>query len=260
MKRLLVLGAGYTGSEVIRRGVAAGLEVVATARRAEQANAIAAQGARPLVMPELDQRLSSSVDRGTHVVITFPPDGVTDARVLEQVQGAGAITYISSTGVYGDIRGRIDDATPLPELSVESAPRLLAEDGYRRLGATVLRCPGIYGSDRGLHRRILRGEYAMPGDGSSVLSRIHVYDLASFILASPKAPGETFVVGDLEPATHREVASWICKTYGVPFPVATPLAGVHRSLRANRAVDSQRARRVLGVELRYPTYREGMAK
>ena len=79
-------------------------------------------------------------------------------------------------------------------------------------------------------------------------------------LRSAKVRSETFVDGDLEPATHREVVTWLCETYGLPFPSSAAVEGVHRTLRANRAIDSQRARKLLGVELCYPTFREGMAK
>jgi len=254
-----VLGAGYTGSEVVRRARALGVAVAASVRHPDQALAVSALGADPLCIPELDASLAEHVDADTHVVVTFPPDGSTDARIAGSLRRAGAITYVSSTGVYGPLEGHIDDDTPLPEPSLDTAPRLLAEALYREGGACVLRCPGIYGSDRGLHLRVQRGQYALPGDGSGMLSRIHVHDLASFIFASVRAPRETFVVGDLEPATHLEVVTHICATYGVPFPTSVAGERVHRSLRANRAIDSSRARRVLGVELRYPTFREGMA-
>ena len=260
MRELLVLGAGYTGKKLIRRAVAAGLVVRASVRNREQIAEIAALGAEALLLPELDASIREWVTAETHAVVTFPPDGITDARVAPALAGARALTYISSTGVYGELQGHIDDSTPLPPPSEHSAARLAAEAAYRNFGATVLRCPGIYGATRGLHCRVLRGEYAMPGDGSAILSRIHVYDLASFILASFKARGETFVVGDLKPATHREVVGFICANYGVPFPGSTPIEGVSRTLKANRAIDSQRARRLLGVELRYPSFREGMAE
>ncbi|HET9930137.1 MAG TPA: hypothetical protein VFQ35_05610 [Polyangiaceae bacterium] len=259
-KRLLVLGSGYTGVEVARRGVAEGLTVFASVRRPEQVADIERLGATPLLREALDSSLAEYVDPSTHVVVTFPPDGATDERIAPALARAGAITYVSTTSVYGNITGHIDDDTPVPAPTEQTRPRLLAEATYRNLGGTVLRCPGIYGATRGLHRRVLRGEYSMPGDGSAISSRIHVYDLASFILASTATRAETFVVGDLQPATQREVVGWICATHGLPLPGSAPIAGVSRTLKANRAIDSERARRLLGVALRYPTFREGMSE
>ncbi|MGC4089284.1 MAG: hypothetical protein QM756_15635 [Polyangiaceae bacterium] len=258
VKQLLVLGAGFTGAELVRRAQAQGTPVVATVRRAEQVAALCALGAEALLLESLDESIRAHVDVGTHVVVTFPPDGSTDARIAPWLATAGAITYISSTGVYDSVHGHIDDSTPLPSPTPSTAPRLAAEAEYRRYGACVLRCPGIYGAERGLHRRLLLGEYSLPGDGTDSTSRIHVADLATFVFQSVLAPGETFVVGDLEPAAQRDVVSWICATYGVPFPSSAPRESVHRTLRANRAIDSSRARRLLNVDLRYPTFRDGM--
>jgi len=91
------------------------------------------------------------------------------------------------------------------------------------------------------------------------LSRIHAEDLAQLAL-SPAAPrGDTFVVGDLAPAPHIEVVRYICEAYRVPLPASAPIESLHASLRADRAIDPSRALRVLGVELRYPSYRQGMS-
>lgn len=259
LSRVLVLGTGYTGTRVALRARARGLGVLTTARREEQASALRQLGLDTLLLPQFDAALAPHVDGGTHVVIAFPPDGHTDARVAPSLGAAGAITYVSSTGVYGALRGRIDDATPTPPASGRAATRLEAEALYREQGATVLRCPGIYGPERGVHVRLLRGDYRLPGDGTRSFSRIHVDDLAELILAAPSSPGETFVVGDTEPATHAEVVGWLVSVYGVAFPASIPLDLVHETLRADRAVDGSRALRQLGVRLAYPTYREGMA-
>jgi nucleoside-diphosphate-sugar epimerase len=127
----------------------------------------------------------------------------------------------------------------------------------------VLRCPGIYGPDRGLHVRVVKGEHRIPGDGTRFLSRIHRDDLAQLVLASGdpgRARGETYVVGDLEPGTHLDVVGFLAETYGVPFPPFVPLESVHETLRADRRIDGSRALATFGVTLRHPTYREGMAK
>jgi nucleoside-diphosphate-sugar epimerase len=259
--KVLVLGSGYTGTAVARRARARDLPVVATLRSDAARQGLEAEGIEVLVGPELDTRIVPHVDRGTHVVVSFPPDGRTDARIAPLLKVAHSIAYVSSTGVYGERRGLIDDSTPVPRPPSERARRLLdAEDVYRSVGATVLRCPGIYGPERGLHRRILRGEHRIPGDGARTLSRIHVVDLAELLLAAAATRGETFVVGDLEPAPHIDVVRFVCETYGVALPPSVPLGDVHDSLRADRRIDATRALARLGVKLRFPDYRAGMSR
>jgi nucleoside-diphosphate-sugar epimerase len=229
-------------------------------RSEERARLLSAEGITVLTAATLDGSIAAHVGEQTHVVVAFPPDGITDALVAPALVGARALTYISSTGVYGERTGTIDDGTPLPASPNERARRILeAEALYRARGATVLRCPGIYGATRGLHTRVLRGEHRIPGDGSRTLSRIHVEDLAAFVLAAASKRGETYVVGDLHPAPHLEVVRFICDTHAIALPPSVPWESVHESLRADRAVDASRALRELGVTLRYPSYREGMS-
>lgn len=259
VKKVVVLGGGYTGLAVARRARDEGREVCVSARREAHARELEQLGFRTLFGRPLPEALEAELDATTHVVVTFPPDGVTDASITTPLARAGAVTYVSSTAVYGSVRGRIDDTTPVPPATGRAVARLAAESSYRALGGTVLRCPGIYGPERGIHVRLLRGDYRLPGDGTHVLSRIHVEDLAALLLAAPRAAGESFVVGDLEPAPHEVMVRFLCERYGVPFPPSAPLESVPETLRSDRSVDSSRALAVLGVTLRYPTFREGMA-
>lgn len=258
--RVLILGCGYAGGAVARLARERGLGVLATVRSEAHAHTLEQAGIGVLQTPALDAGIAAHVDERTHVVVAFPPDGATDARIAPLLSKARAITYISSTGVYGEHTGHLDDATPLPVLSSERAARILsAEAVYRDAGATVLRCPGIYGPDRGLHMRIWRGEHRIPGDGTRSMSRIHIDDLAAFVLASAAVHGETFVVGDLAPVPQIEVVRFICETYGLALPESVPLHEVHETLRADRKVDPSRALTRLSVSLRFPSFREGMA-
>lgn len=260
--RVLILGCGYTGTAALRQAVARGLPVVATVRNEERAKALASEPAQILRAPALDASIREHVDKQTHVVVAFQPDPATDDVVSKSLAGAHSIAYISSTGVFGALRGKIDDTVKPPTPPSDRSARILrAESLYCEQGATVLRASGIYGPDRGLHLRVIRGEHQIPGDGSRMLSRIHVEDLAAFALAAgDHARAETFVIGDEEPAPHIEVVRFICETYGVPLPPSIPLEQAHATLQADRVVDSSRARTQLQVKLRYPSYRTGMSR
>jgi nucleoside-diphosphate-sugar epimerase len=261
ISRVLILGCGYTGSAALRQALGRGLSVVATVRSEASAAPLRGTGAEVLCTPALDASIRDHVDGATHVIVAFPPDDATDRVVAPSLAGAHSIAYISSTGVYGSLRGAIDDRVSPPSPPGERAQRILqAESHYRDQGATVLRSAAIYGPTRGLHMRVTRGEHKLPGDGSLMLSRIHVEDLAAFALAAADCkPADTFVIGDAEPAPHRDVVRFVCETYGCPMPQSVPLDSVHASLQADRAVDSSRARARLGVTLQYPSYRDGMA-
>jgi nucleoside-diphosphate-sugar epimerase len=261
VERVLIVGCGYAGTAVARLARQRGLLVRTTVRSAARAEALRAEHFEVDQRPALGDSLADHVDKSTLVVVAFPPDGTTDARIAPLLERSAALTYISSTGIYGELRGRIDDTTAVPTPTERAAKILAAESMYRDNGATVLRCPGIYGPDRGLHVRVIKGEHRIPGDGTRFLSRIHVEDLAQLVLGltSADARGDTFVVGDVEPAPQVEVVRFIADAYRVPMPAFVPLESVHESLRADRRVDASRALTTARITLRYPTYREGMA-
>jgi nucleoside-diphosphate-sugar epimerase len=108
----------------------------------------------------------------------------------------------------------------------------------------------------------LSGSYAIPGNGDNYVSRIHLKDLARIILAcfqKPLPPRSVYVVGDLQPATHKEVALWLCEQLKLPLPASAPLDTVSPTLRNNRQISSKKILRDLAITLEFPTYREGYA-
>jgi nucleoside-diphosphate-sugar epimerase len=105
----------------------------------------------------------------------------------------------------------------------------------------------------------LRGDFKLVGDGSRFTSRIHVDDLAELLLASDRAPGETFVVGDLAPCPQLELVSFLCERLGLPLPGSVAPEDAHETRSRNRRVNPARALQRLGVTLAYPTYRDAFA-
>lgn len=232
--------------------------MVCTVRSDARADALAAEGFE-VWRGALDaERVAQRIDAETRVIVAFPPDGSTDAALAPHLTGARAIRYVSSTGVYHASHPLLDDHTA-PSTSARAAPWLAAEAAYRAVGASVLRSPAIYGPDRGLHVRVVQGKHTLAGRGDNVLSRIHADDLATLLLAQPERHGQTYVVGDGGRESQREVVQWICEQYDVPFPASVPPDQVHPSLRVSRCIDPSRALRELGVTLRWPSFREGMA-
>jgi nucleoside-diphosphate-sugar epimerase len=255
----VVLGAGYTGSRVAELAAGRGEDVIAVVRSEERASKLEGRSFRVSREPVLE--LAARLDEAADVVICFPPDGTTDALLAPLLARARSVSYVSTTGVYGDAEGVIDDTTPVTASPTPSQARVLAaEAAYRAIGATVLRAPGIYGPDRGLHVRVVSGAHRLPGEARNFISRIHADDLAALLLASSDVRGETFVVGDLEPAAHRDVVAWICEEHGCAMPPTVAPEEVHETLRRNRRVDASRALSVLNVRLRYPSFRDGMKR
>jgi nucleoside-diphosphate-sugar epimerase len=262
-RSLLILGCGFTGTEVARRAIAAGHRVVATTRQSERREPLQRLGVDLHIVPALTADLVRRwVDASVHVLVAFAPDGVTDAEIAPALAGAAHVVYVSTTGVYGAHRGRIDEETPVDPTEPRAAERLAAERRYRDAGATIVRAAGIYGPGRGLHVRIESGNFRIPGDGKGIVSRIHVADLAQLILgifrlAREGKRGEVFVAADDTPVPQIEAIEWLCRRLGRPTPPHVPLNQAPETLRHDRAIDNRRIKSWTGLALLYPSYREG---
>jgi nucleoside-diphosphate-sugar epimerase len=252
---VLVFGAGFTGAAVCEAARDRGLRALGVVRSAESAAELRARGLEATT-DSCEAVARAHVGPETHAIVTFPAATPEERAFAPLLTGARAVSYLSTTGVYGDLEGTIDSSTPVPDpASPKYAAILAAEAAFRDVGGAVLRSPGIYGENRGIHLRLMRGEFRLSGDGSRFGSRIRVEDLAELLLASAQTPKETFVVGDLEPCRQIDMVRWLCERLRLPLPPSAPLEQVHETLRRNRRVDAGYALSRLGVTLKYPSFR-----
>jgi nucleoside-diphosphate-sugar epimerase len=272
-RKVVVLGCGYVGLALAARVRDSKIQVLGTTRGGREAE-LRAAGITPISLApatpsgrgvddedSLLDLLAPYVDAETALVATFPPDGATDLAVASLAQRAGAAVYLSSTGVYGDRHGVIDDLSePAPD-SPRTTLRLRAEELWRAAGATVLRVAAIYGPGRGMHVRVREGSARIAGDGRQYISRIHVDDLVSAIWRSieRRLGPEAYVIADDEPAQQGEVVRYLAELLGVPVPASQALESVSETLRHDRRVDASRFKSHAGVTWQYPTYRAGFA-
>jgi nucleoside-diphosphate-sugar epimerase len=260
LTRILLLGCGYTGLEIARQARGRGLQVSATTRSAQRTAELTSAGATPIVLAAMDAgSLAPHVDARTALIVSFPPDGRSDALCAALAVHAYASVYVSSTGVYGSTHGQIDDDTPVAPDSARNAQRVAAEQLWRSAGATVLRVAAIYGPGRGQHERVRSGSARIAGDGQHHVCRIHVEDLALALLRSAelRLGPQTYVVADDEPARQGDVVRYLAERLGLPCPPITPLEAAPETLRHDRRIDASRFKRDTGIRWRYPSYREG---
>ena len=294
----LLLGGGYTASRLARRLLESGTRVRITRRTPAGAAATAAAlgSAAEVRVADLTEpaTLAGLIEPGAVVVHSAPPasrpaaarGGATaearlldlvaadETRLVEVLAAAGArrLVYLSSTGVYPPAAGAwIDEeVAPAPSGALGrrrlAAEKALLEAAARAgLSAVALRAAAIYGPGRGVHVRIAAGTYQVLGDGAGYVSRIQVDDLGSAILAAAHAdaPRPVYNVADDEPTRAREHADAVARLLGLPPPPTLPpeqaSAEARDLLGGDRRISNRRLREELGVELAFPTWREGLA-
>lgn len=270
---ILILGCGYTGRCVARRFLERGGRVVATTRDPAVLADLADVGAvvYRLDVTEADTlvALSDLVSADVRVLHSIPVIGRGDdawdptPRLLDALgEQAARVVYISTTGVYGPAVD-IDASTPARPQSHYRRCRVDAENLVLKgpWSALVLRPPAIYGPGRGIQVSMREGRYTVVGDGSDYVSRIHVDDLAAHCEAALLRDDVTgaYPVGDEEPAPKREVAAFTADLLDLSRPPSVPVGEAgHPSRRVSRRVDGREIRRLLDVELTYPSYRVGI--
>jgi nucleoside-diphosphate-sugar epimerase len=270
----VILGCGYTGERLAARLVRAGASVWGTRRAAADADALAARvpGLRPRAADLTDPAsLAGWMPRGAIWVDSVPPApaGVGGEQALvaaAAAAGARRLVYLSSTGVYPRGHGgATDEDTPPAPLGDRGRRRLAAETALleaaarQQVDAVSLRIAGIYGPGRGVHARLRQGTYRIIGAGASTVSRIHVDDLVSAILAAGVAarlPRRIYNVADDAPCSSRAFADAVAALLGVPPPPSVPPEQVSAAavamLTADRRISSRRLQQELGVVLAYP--------
>ncbi|WP_339632862.1 SDR family oxidoreductase [uncultured Sneathiella sp.] len=216
----------------------------------------------------------------SHILLSIPPDDLGDPvydEMREQIVSLPNlkwIGYLSTTGVYGDLDGGwVDEESPYNPSGKRGERRMLAEKAWRGLYETrglplhIFRLPGIYGPGRNQLVSLKNGKARRIEKPGQVFSRIHVADLAAILVASMKKPnpGAIYNVADDEPAPPQEVVSHAAELLGitppplVDFDVAD-LSPMARSFYSDsKRVGNSKIKSELGISLKFPTYREGLA-
>lgn len=225
--------------------------------------------------------VAGALHSATHLLISAPPGDVGDPVIAQHgadILGAPRlrwIGYLSTIGVYGDRGGGWVDETDQPRpTSLRSSQRLDAERQWLALAerkgvrCVLFRLAGIYGPGRSAVDNVVSGRARRIVKPGQLFNRIHVGDIAQAVLASMAGRGTASVLNitDDEPAPPQDVIAHAASLLGAPLPPEVPfdspeLSPMQRSFFAeSKRVRNGLMKRDLGLKLRYPTYREGLAQ
>lgn len=251
--KVLVTGAtGFTGIELTKKLVDAGLVVTALARKSSDLSPLADYDIRWLRGNVFDdaaiQEAVKDQEYVFHVAAAFRDAKSTEKdywnvhvkstqlivnEVLENPDFKRYV-HISTIGVHGHIEN--------PPATEETA--FSPGDGYQRtkleaelwlnefaaknknLSYTIIRPAAIYGpGDRRLvklFKMALKPYFLLLGNGKCMYHLVHVDDLTNtFIIAAthPDAEGETFISGSDEPIAIAEIGRIVAEHFGKPFKI-----------------------------------------
>lgn len=279
--KLFIFGLGYTADCIARDHASRGGGIIGTVRTIAKAEATSRTGVTVRVFSpdHRDPQIAADIADCEGLLVSIPPGPGGDpvlaayAAIIASAPRLRWIGYLSTIGVYGDHNGQwVDERTHASPGSGRSIERLKAERGWLDLGETaqkpvhVFRLAGIYGPGRNQLVQLAQGTARRIVKQGQVFNRIHVQDIARVISASMAHPraGSIYNVTDNEPAPPQDVVTFAASLLGREPPPETAiedavLTPMGRSFYdENKRVSNSLLRRELGVELQYPTYREGL--
>jgi nucleoside-diphosphate-sugar epimerase len=280
MKILVVGSTGVLGRNVIPRLVGRGHAVRAIVRRPEQARFLEQMGVEPRIGDVFDRTSLEGAARGMelalHLATAIPKSGGQDWSLNDRVRREGThnlleaaaksgvkrIILQSITLLYGE-KGQkvVDESTPsqvtaVSESSADMEAMLQASD----LEWSILRGGIFYGAgtgrEDGWRNEARRAQLALPGDGSDLISLVHVVDFARAVVAAAEAgwAGKVYNIVDDEPVSYRRLFNHIAAQLGAD----PPALGGPRIL-PSLGCSNGRAKRELAWEPAFPNYLSGLA-
>ena len=293
---MLIVGAGDVAKRLIPLLVAR-FKVFALTTSAANAHELRLRGVIPLI-GNLDDRKSLARLNGlaTRIFHFAPPPntGLTDprtrnllailARPCRGTQGVPRelrITYISTSGVYGDCAGaRFDETRAVNPQNPRAQRRVAAEallrQGVARRGkssallqASLLRVPGIYATDRLPVERLQRGTPALRKEDDVYTNHIHADDLAQAAWHAHwrGKPGRVYHITDDSELRMGDYFDLVADAFGLQRPPRISRAEAPQKIAApllsfmseSRRLDNTRMKGELRVQLYYLTVDAGVA-
>jgi nucleoside-diphosphate-sugar epimerase len=198
-------------------------------------------------------------------------------HLLAAVEATGvphvvAQSYASWNGLRqgGRVKTEEDPLDPLADSSAASVAGAIRhlEDAVLAAGGAVLRFGGLYGpgATDDQVELVRKRQFPLVGNGAGYCSWLHVDDAAgaTLLAVEQKATGVFNIVDD-EPAPAGEWLPYLAEAAGAKRPMRVPV-WLARLVAGNVAVammtegrgfSNAKAKRELGWQLRYPSWRQG---
>jgi nucleoside-diphosphate-sugar epimerase len=296
--RVLVVGAsGVIGTRLAPLLAERGHQVTGTSRSAAKAGQLRSLGAEPAVLDVLDAAaVRAVVTRARPEAIIYQStalSGISFSRNMDRAFGptnllrttgtdnllaaareAGVPRFIGQSFApfrYAHTGGAVkDENDPLTE-PPPSARQMFGAMAHNdravtAAGGIALRYGGFYGDqDNAMITAIGKRQFPLIGDGSGIMSFIHLDDAAGATVLALDAEGPAlYNITDDDPAPMRDWLPALARALGAKPPYRVP-AWVARLLMGKtlpmmteaRGASNTRAKKELGWTLRYPTWRDG---
>jgi nucleoside-diphosphate-sugar epimerase len=294
--RVLVIGGtGFLGSHLVPKLLWRGHDITVVTRRESEISRLEERGVTGILgdLLEPEALLSSLTPQDVAVFMAMPLEFgrmskkkfkevthrttkfvSTSLAVGEELSCPVVITLGTS---YRTGSGEIaDESWPIERFGLTKAGAgvdpLIAQAIEKGSPPLIRMIPGqIYGPGgqfMQMYEMMKSGKMGIFGKGTNRIPRVHVEDCAeAYALAIDKMPvGESYILADDTPCTMREFTEYMGECMGIskirtiPTFFARLVIGKEllETMKMDCVVSNEKAKRELGWELRYPSFREGL--
>ena len=275
MKKLLIYGYGYTASYLAETLNTENYLIIGSSREEKKFNSDNKK------VKFINNNLVNNCllkDDITHILVSVPPNDLGDIfiqnyrDIITKNKNIEWIGYLSATNVYGDHNGElVSESSQTKPKTKKGINRLVAEKQWLELISKfnlpikIFRLAGIYGPNRNIKERLIKGSVKNIFKEGQFFSRIHVEDVANILSLSMNniTKNKIYNLADDFSCNLNVIIEYLCEKNSLIKPAQIDFDDMSLDYKKesffleNKRVDNSLVKKDLLKNFKYPSFKEG---
>ena len=275
MKKLLIYGYGYTASYLAETLNTENYLIIGSSREEKKFNS---DNKKVKFINNSQVNNCLLKDDITHILVSVPPNDLGDIfiqnyrDIITKNKNIEWIGYLSATNVYGDHNGElVSESSQTKPKTKKGINRLVAEKQWLELISKfnlpikIFRLAGIYGPNRNIKERLIKGLVKNIFKEGQFFSRIHVEDIANILNLSMNniTKNEIYNLADDFSCNLNVIIEYLCEKNSLIKPAQIDFDDMSLDYKKesffleNKRVDNSLVKKDLLKNFKYPSFKEG---
>ena len=275
MKKLLIYGYGYTASYLAETLNTENYLIIGSSREEKKFNS---DNKKVKFINNSQVNNCLLKDDITHILVSVPPNDLGDIfiqnyrDIITKNKNIEWIGYLSATNVYGDHNGElVSESSQTKPKTKKGINRLVAEKQWLELISKfnlpikIFRLAGIYGPNRNIKERLIKGLVKNIFKEGQFFSRIHVEDVANILSLSMNniTKNKIYNLADDFSCNLNVIIEYLCEKNSLIKPAQIDFDDMSLDYKKesffleNKRVDNSLVKKDLLKNFKYPSFKEG---
>jgi nucleoside-diphosphate-sugar epimerase len=275
MKKLLIYGYGYTASYLAETLNTENYLIIGSSREEKKFNS---DNKKVKFINNSQVNNCLLKDDITHILVSVPPNDLGDIfiqnyrDIITKNKNIEWIGYLSATNVYGDHNGKlVSESSQTKPKTKKGINRLVAEKQWLELISKfnlpikIFRLAGIYGPNRNIKERLIKGLVKNIFKEGQFFSRIHVEDIANILNLSMNniTKNKIYNLADDFSCNLNVINEYLCEKNSLIKPAQIDFDDMSLDYKKesffleNKRVDNSLVKKDLLKNFKYPSFKEG---